>query len=103
MLPVLWRGAELADRLAALAHAARSQGVPVIAIQQTGPVDTPFDPHEPGWQLSSLLDLQTENVQAERQAAARCASHVTADERVPESLPVRPGRWTDSIRPATTG
>ena len=46
ILPVLWRGSELAERIAALARAARSQGVAVIAIQQTGPTGSPFVPHE---------------------------------------------------------
>jgi len=34
LVPHLWRGEELADRIALLAQRARSQGAPVVAIQQ---------------------------------------------------------------------
>lgn len=39
-VPLIWRGEELVDRIASLVAAARAQGVPVIAVQQTGPAGT---------------------------------------------------------------
>jgi nicotinamidase-related amidase len=58
LIPVVWRGEELAARIAALAQAARDREIPVIALQQTGPPGTPFDPDAPGWQVSRRLGLQ---------------------------------------------
>ncbi len=59
LVPVVWQGKELADRIAGLARAAREQDVPVVGIQQTGPPGTPFDPTNPGWQLSARLGIQS--------------------------------------------
>ena len=44
---MLWRGAELVERIAQLVAAAHRARVPVIAIQQTGPPGSPFDPADP--------------------------------------------------------
>lgn len=57
MIPVLWRGAELVERLAKLARQARDHDVPVMMIQQTGPPGSPFDPTTPGWQPPAQLRL----------------------------------------------
>jgi len=48
MIPVLWRGAELVERIGALVGAAHEVGLPVIAIQQTGPPSLSLRSHGPG-------------------------------------------------------
>ena len=58
IVPHVWRGAELVDRIAALADSARAQGVPVIAVQQTEAAGTPLGPEQPGWQLSPGLGVR---------------------------------------------
>jgi len=68
LVPNLWRGEELADRIALLAQRARSQGAPVVAIQQTGPARSPFDPTDPGWQLSPRLHLSDEDLRVHKSA-----------------------------------
>lgn len=68
LVPHLWRGEELADRIALLAQRARSQGAPVVAIQQTGPARSPFDPADPGWQLSPRLHLSDEDLRVHKSA-----------------------------------
>ncbi len=68
LIPVIWRGEELAARIAGLAESARKEGVPVFAIQQTGPPDTPFDPTQRGWQLSALLRLQEADLRVRKSA-----------------------------------
>jgi len=68
LVPHLWRGEELADRIALLAQRARSQGAPVVAIQQTGPARSPFDPTDPGWQLSPRLHLSDEDLRVHKSA-----------------------------------
>jgi len=68
LIPVVWRGEELADRIAALAQAARDRGVVVVAIQQTGPAGTPFDPQAPGWQLSARLGAQQTDLRVRKSA-----------------------------------
>lgn len=55
IVPDLWRGAELAERIGELVGAAHEADVPVVAIQQTGPPGSPFDPASPGWQLDPRL------------------------------------------------
>jgi nicotinamidase-related amidase len=62
LLPLVWRGEELADRIASLAKRARDHGVPVVALQQIGPSGSMFDPESPGAQLTSRLDLQPTDV-----------------------------------------
>lgn len=64
----LWRGEELADRIALLAERARDRGAPVVAIQQTGPVGSSFDPDNPGWQLSPRLHLRDEDLRVRKSA-----------------------------------
>ena len=68
LIPAIWRGEELADRIASLAASARAQGVPVVAIQQTGPANTPFDPEQPGWQLSARLAMQDGDLRVRKTA-----------------------------------
>lgn len=68
LIPAIWRGEELADRIAVLAESARKEGVPVIALQQTGPAGTPFDPKEPGWQLSPRLGMQEADLRVRKSA-----------------------------------
>lgn len=68
LVPALWRGEELASRIALVAQRARDRGVPVIAIQQTGPEGTPFDPEDPGWQLSPQLCLHDDDLRLRKSA-----------------------------------
>jgi nicotinamidase-related amidase len=68
MRPVLWRGAELVERIAELVAAAHQSGVPVIAIQQTGPSGSPFDPDSPGWQVDSRLCLKDGDMRVRKSA-----------------------------------
>ena len=56
LIPVVWNGPELADRIADLADRARAQGVPVIALQQVG--GAMFEPGAKGTELSHRLRLQ---------------------------------------------
>ena len=56
LIPVVWKGPELADRIADLADRARANGVPVIALQQVG--GPGFEPDAPGTELSQRLRLQ---------------------------------------------
>ncbi|AXB42308.1 isochorismatase family protein [Amycolatopsis albispora] len=58
LVPLVWRGEELADRIAALARDARAHQVPVIAVRQVGPSGTAFDPDSPGAQFSARLGLE---------------------------------------------
>lgn len=58
MRPVIWRFEQLAARIGVLAQAARQTGAPVIAVQQTGPPGSPFDPETPGWRLSPAISIQ---------------------------------------------
>lgn len=57
LIPLVWRGEELAERIASLACRARDCGVPVVALQQIGPSGTLFDPESPGTRLTARLDL----------------------------------------------
>ena len=68
LVPELWRGEELADRIALVAARARNRGDPVLAIQQTGPAGTPFDPGNPGWQLSPRLQLHGDDLRLRKSA-----------------------------------
>jgi nicotinamidase-related amidase len=56
LIPVVWQGPELADRIADLADRARARGVPVIALQQVG--GAMFEPGAKGTELSHRLRLQ---------------------------------------------
>jgi len=58
LVPVIWRGDELTERIAALARAARDRHVPVIGTQQTGPAGSPLEQDGPGWQLTAGLGMQ---------------------------------------------
>ncbi len=62
LIPLVWRGAELADRISALARTARRNGVPVVAVQQIGASGTTFDPESPGTRLSARLGLEPTDV-----------------------------------------
>lgn len=62
LLPLVWRGEELADRISALARAARRGGAPVVALRQIGPSGTAFDPDSPGTRLSPRLGLEPTDV-----------------------------------------
>jgi len=66
--PAIWRFEQLAGRIAALAREARENGVPVIAIQQTGPPGSPFDPETPGWQLSTALGVHDSDLRLRKSA-----------------------------------
>lgn len=68
MRQVLWRGADLVERIAELVAAAHRSGVPVIAIQQTGPQGSPFDPASTGWQLDPLLRLRDGDLRIRKSA-----------------------------------
>ncbi|WP_179956987.1 cysteine hydrolase family protein [Amycolatopsis anabasis] len=68
IVPGIWRGAELVDRIAALVESARARGVPVIAVQQTGPAGTPLAEGSPGWQLSPRLGVRETDPRVRKQA-----------------------------------
>jgi nicotinamidase-related amidase len=68
LVSLVWRGAELAGRIAALARAAREAGAPVVALRQVGPAGTTFDPAAPGTGLSPLLYLEPTDVVMEKTA-----------------------------------
>ena len=55
LVPVVWCGDELAERLGRLVEQARAAGVPVIYLQQDGPPDSAFAPDQPGWQLDARV------------------------------------------------
>lgn len=62
LIPLVWRGEELADRICSLAREARRSGTPVVALQQVGASGTAFDPALPGSRLSPRLGLGTIDV-----------------------------------------
>ncbi len=62
LLPLMWRGPELADRIGALARAAREQGAPVVAFQQIGESGSFFDPEAPGTRPADRLELEPTDV-----------------------------------------
>lgn len=66
LIPVVWRGAELADRIAELARRARAHGAPVIALQQVG--GPMFAPDAPGTRLTPRLDLRPTDVVIQKTA-----------------------------------
>ena len=66
LVPLIWRGAELADLIAGLADRARAQGVPVVALQQVG--GAMFAPEAPGTRLSARLRLQPQDVVVQKSA-----------------------------------
>ncbi|KOX27639.1 isochorismatase hydrolase [Saccharothrix sp. NRRL B-16348] len=68
LVPLVWRGEELADRVAALAREARRHGVPVVALRQIGPSGTDFDPELPGTRISSRLGLEPTDVVVDKTA-----------------------------------
>lgn len=68
MRSVIWRFEQLAARIGLLAQAARQTGAPVIAVQQTGPCGSPFDPEAPGWRLSDALGIQDGDVRVRKTA-----------------------------------
>src|SRR6185436_11186931 len=55
LVPVVWCGDALAERLGRLVEQARAARVPVIYLQQDGPPDSPFAPGRPGWQLDARV------------------------------------------------
>lgn len=57
LIPVVWRGGELADRISSLVRKARRDGMPVIALRQVGARGTEFDPEDPGTRISPRLGL----------------------------------------------
>lgn len=58
LLPLVWRGEELAGRIASLARRARDRGAPVVAFQQVGASGSFFDPDAPGTRPADGLGLQ---------------------------------------------
>lgn len=56
LIPVVWQGAELVDRIAGLADRARAKGAEVIALQQVG--GPMFEPGAPGTALAHRLRLR---------------------------------------------
>jgi nicotinamidase-related amidase len=68
MIPVLWQGAQLVERIGELISAARKAEVPVIAIQQTGPPGSPFDPVSPGWRLDARLGVGEGDLRIQKSA-----------------------------------
>lgn len=56
LIPVVWKGPELADRIAQLADRARAKGAKVVALQQIG--GPMFEPGAPGTELSHRLRLR---------------------------------------------
>jgi nicotinamidase-related amidase len=66
LIPLVWRGEELADRIAELADRARERGVPVVALQQIG--GAMFAPEAPGTRLSEHLRLQPKDVVIQKTA-----------------------------------
>lgn len=68
LVPLVWRGAELVDRIAALARAARRGGVPVVALRQIGAAGTEFDPESPGTRISARLGLEPSDVVVDKTA-----------------------------------
>ena len=69
LVPMIWRGEELADRVAGLVQSAREEpDVIVVGVQQTGPPGSRFDPETPGWQLSARLGIQDNDVRVRKSA-----------------------------------
>lgn len=68
LMPAVWRGDELADRIAVLAQSARERHVPVIVIQQTGPAGSPLHPDQPGWQPSATLRILPDDLRLRKSA-----------------------------------
>lgn len=62
LIPVVWRGGELVDRISSLARKARRKGMPVIALRQVGAPGTEFDPEAPGTGISPRLGLEPADV-----------------------------------------
>jgi len=67
-VPLIWRGEELVARIANLITAAHAQGVPVIAVQQTDPAETPMAAGAQAWQLSPGLGLSETDQRVEKPA-----------------------------------
>src|SRR6185503_5416439 len=55
LVPVVWNGDSLAERLGGLADQARARGVPVIYLQQDGSPGTAHEPGTAGWELDSRV------------------------------------------------
>ncbi|NUS63880.1 MAG: isochorismatase family protein [Saccharothrix sp.] len=68
LVPLVWRGAELADRIAALARKARRAGVPVVALRQIGAGGAEFDPESPGTRISARVGLRPSDVVVDKTA-----------------------------------
>ncbi|MFS8097331.1 cysteine hydrolase [Lentzea alba] len=66
LMPVVWQGPELADRIRDLANRARENGVPVIALQQIG--GPHFAPDAPGTRLCQSLNLRPEDTVIQKTA-----------------------------------
>ena len=67
-IPLIWRGDELVARIAKLITAARAQGVPVIAVQQTDPAGTAMAAGTQAWQPSPGLGLSPSDQRLEKPA-----------------------------------
>jgi nicotinamidase-related amidase len=68
VVPALWRGDELVDRIASLVESAGTEHVLVVALQQTGPAGTPFDPEQSGWPLDPRLGIGDDDVRIRKTA-----------------------------------
>jgi nicotinamidase-related amidase len=66
LIPLMWRGTELADLIAGLADRARERGVPVVALQQVG--GAMFASDAPGTRLSTRLRLRPQDVVIQKSA-----------------------------------
>lgn len=66
LVPLVWHGEELVERIAALARTARRAGVPVVALQQIG--GPGFDPESPGARLCAGLGLEPTDVVVRKSA-----------------------------------
>ena len=86
LMPGIWRGDELADRIAVLAQSARDRHVPVIIIQQTGHAGSPLDPDKPGWQPSTRLGVLPDDVRLRKSATDSFFGTDLADQLVARTV-----------------
>jgi nicotinamidase-related amidase len=68
LIPLVWQGEALADRIAGLAREARRAGAKVVALRQIGPPGSTFDPAAPETRLSHRLALEPTDTVVEKTA-----------------------------------